>query len=76
MRKRYRALAGLRYPAGDAEYEKALAGEDYAQVVVEPGDECKNMPAKSVEAYLAMGRDVIEEIAPAKAAKAKAGDGA
>lgn len=79
MSKRYRALVGLRYPDGDAEYEKAIKDEPYKQVILAAGDECVNIPAKSVDAYLSMGRDVIEEIAdekPAKATKAKAGDSA
>ena len=75
MEKRYRALVGLRYPDGDEQYEKSQAGKPYEEVRVEAGDECVRIPAKSVEAYLSMGRDVIEEIADAKPAKkTKAGE--
>lgn len=53
------ALVGLRYPDGDEEYEKAVAGKEYAQRVVNAGGLCVNIPAKSVEAFLAHGREVI-----------------
>lgn len=63
MDKRYRALVGLHYPDGDAEYEKALAGRPYREVVVASGDEAINLPTKSLAAYLDMGRPILEEIA-------------
>lgn len=63
MSKRYRALAGLVYPDGDEEYAKAVKGEPYRQVVVEAGAEAKNLPAKSLKAYLAMDRAVLAEVA-------------
>ncbi len=53
------ALVGLRYPNGDAEYEQAAAGKPYEQCIVAAGEPCANIPAKSVAAYLAMGRPVI-----------------
>ena len=55
------ALVGLRYPDGDDEYEKAQAGEPYREQVVEAGQPCVNIPAKSVKALLSMGREVIEK---------------
>lgn len=53
------AAAGLRYPAGDEEYEKAVAGKSHKVVFAQPGDVCNRIPAKSVEAYLKQGREVI-----------------
>jgi hypothetical protein len=66
MDKRYRALAGLHYPDGDAEYEKMLDGKPYRERIVAAGAEALNLPAKSVAAYLAMGRPVLEEIKAVK----------
>jgi len=63
---KYWALVDLRYPAGDAEYAKALKGEDYEQVVVKAGDALANVPEKTVKAFLSMGRDVITTEAPPK----------
>lgn len=68
MSASYRALVGLRYPDGDDEYKKAVAGKPYRERSVEAGQRCVNIPAKSVEAYGSMGRPVIaeerEEVAP------------
>ena len=60
MDEKYWALVDLRYPAGEAEYKKAVAGEKYEQVVVEAGGPLVNVSESSVKAYLAHGRPVIE----------------
>jgi hypothetical protein len=63
------ALAGLRYPDGDDEYEKALAGEECKWRIVEPGQVCVNLPAKSLKAYQKHGREVIAKAEKTKAVK-------
>lgn len=62
--KRYVALVGLRYPDGDEEYVKALDGQPYREREVAAGEECLNIPVRSVAAYATMGRPILEEIPP------------
>lgn len=61
---RYWALCDVRYPAGDAEYAKAVKGESYKEIQVKTGDELVGVPEKSIKALLSMGRDVITTEAP------------
>lgn len=63
MSKRYVALVGLRYPDGPEEDRKALAGEPYKEVVVKAGEPLVGVSEANIEAYLSMGRPVIEEAA-------------
>jgi len=63
MSKRYVALVGLRYPDGPEEDRKALAGKPYKQVVVKAGEPLVGVSEASIQAYLSMGRPVIEEAA-------------
>ena len=63
-----------RYHVGDDEYEKATtkkddeswpeAGTDYKEISVKAGEPLINPPAKVIESYLSMGRDVITTKAP------------
>lgn len=63
---RYWALVDLRYPAGDAEYAKAIAGKEYEEVIVPAGGEVKGASGKSIKALLSMGREVITTDPPPK----------
>jgi hypothetical protein len=74
MSEEWVALVGLTYPDGDKEYEKALDGKPYKVRVAAPGKPCKNLPAKSVEAYLAMERLVIEPNRPESPDSAQGGE--
>ena len=68
---RYWALVDLRYPAGDAEYAKAMKGEEYEQVIVPAGGEVKGASEKSIKALLSMGRAVITTEKPVVPEKTK-----
>lgn len=69
---KYWALVDLRYPAGDAEYAKAMKGEEYQEVSVKAGGPLVNVSEKSIKALLSMGRKVITTEAPlAKEARKK-----
>jgi hypothetical protein len=72
MADKYWALVDLRYPAGDAEYAKAMAGKEYEQVFVKAGEQLVNAPEKTIKAYMAMGRDIITTEAPKRAKAVKA----
>ena len=61
---KYWALVDLRYPAGDAEYAKAMKGEEYQEVSVKAGGPLVSAPEKSIKALLSMGRKVITTQAP------------
>jgi hypothetical protein len=68
--KRYWALADMRYPAGDAEYVKAIAGKEYEEIVVPAGSEVKGASEKTIKAFLSMGREVITTEKPVVKGKA------
>ena len=85
MADKYWALVDLRYPAGEGEYEKAIAkkedgswpvaGEDYEEISVKAGDPVVGASEKTIKAFLGQGREVITTKAPdppVKAEKAKA----
>lgn len=66
MDKRYWALVDLRYPAGEAEHVKALAGEKYRQVVVKAGEPLTEVSEATIRAYHSMGRKIITAKQPKK----------
>lgn len=78
----YWALAPLHYPAGSAERKKAttmksdgsrpVAGKDFKEVFVEPGQKLVNAAPETIEAYLKHGRDVITSTPPKSGRKDKA----
>jgi len=71
MTEKYWALVDLRYPAGDAEYAKAVKGLVYEQVVVKAGEPLLNVPEQTIKSYLSMGRDVITSDPPKVESRAK-----
>ena len=71
MADKYWALVDLRYPAGEAEHEKALKGERYREVVVKAGEPLTEVSEATIRAYHSMGRKIVTKRRPKAAEPVK-----